>query len=106
MTTLAPKVFGATALAKFRPIAGLCAMRKLLGYIWLGSLPKLTFLSVQTAFVPGSHADTGVFMINRAAELSREFEGFIAPREPVHRIVRMLEEIRAPFEHKAIGVLR
>ena len=63
----------ATSLAKLRPIAGLCRMRKLLGYIWLWSLPLLTFCSVQTAFVPGSHADTGVFMINKAAELSREW---------------------------------
>ena len=31
LTTLAPKVLGATSLAKFRPIAGLCAMRKLSG---------------------------------------------------------------------------
>ncbi|CAE8637304.1 unnamed protein product [Polarella glacialis] len=73
LTTLAPKILGATSLAKFRPIAGLCAMRKLLGYIWIWSLPLLAFTSVQTAFVPGSHADTGVFMINRAAELSREW---------------------------------
>jgi hypothetical protein len=48
-------------------------MRKLLGYIWICLLPLLTFVSVQTAFVPGSHADTGVFMINKAAELSREW---------------------------------
>jgi hypothetical protein len=73
LTSLAPKVLGATSLAKFRPIAGLCAMRKLLGYIWICLLPLLTFVSVQTAFVPGSHADTGVFMINKAAELSREW---------------------------------
>jgi hypothetical protein len=73
LTSLAPKIIGATSLAKFRPIAGLCAMRKLLGYIWMCSLPLLDFVSVQTAFVPGSHADTGVFMINRAAELSREW---------------------------------
>lgn len=73
MTTLAPKVYGATKLANFRPIAGLCAMRKLLGYLWILSLPILTFLTLQTAFIPGSHADTGVFMLNRAAELSREW---------------------------------
>ena len=60
MTTLAPKVIGATTLAKFRPTAGLCAMRKLLGYIWMLSLPALTLVSAQTAFIPGSHADTGV----------------------------------------------
>ena len=89
-TSLAPKVIGATSLAKFRPIAGLCAMRKLLGYIWLWSLPLLTFSSVQTAFVPGSHADTGVLMINKAAELSREW-----------RLPLMLAQldIRKAFDH-------
>ena len=33
-------------------IAGLCAMRKVLGYVWLKSLPPLRYESVQTAFVP------------------------------------------------------
>ena len=32
LTVMAPKVVGATCLTKFRPIAGLCAMRKVLGY--------------------------------------------------------------------------
>ena len=71
--TLVPKIIGARSLANFRPIAGLVAMRKLLGYLWLGSLPRLTFGSIQTAFVPGTHADTGPFLLNRAAELSREW---------------------------------
>ena len=31
LTVVAPKVVGATCLTKFRPIAGLCAMRKVLG---------------------------------------------------------------------------
>ena len=31
LTVMAPKVVGATCLTKFRPIAGLCAMRKVLG---------------------------------------------------------------------------
>ena len=74
LTTLAPKVIGARSLEKFRPNAGLGAIRKLLGYIWLWSLQLLTFCSVQTAIVPGSHADTGVFMINKVAELSREWQ--------------------------------
>jgi hypothetical protein len=72
-TTLAPKTVGATSLSGFRPIAGLSAIRKLLGYVWLLLLPALTFISVQTAFIPGSHADTGVYMLNRAAELAREW---------------------------------
>ena len=39
LTVMAPKVVGATCLTKFRFIAGLCAMRKVLGYVWLKSLP-------------------------------------------------------------------
>ena len=38
LTVMAPKVVCATCLTKFRPIAGLCAMRKVLGYVWLKSL--------------------------------------------------------------------
>ena len=50
MTVMAPKVVGATCLTKFRPIAGLCAMRKVLGYVVLKSLLPLEYESVQTAF--------------------------------------------------------
>ena len=50
LTVMAPKVVGATCLTKFRPIAGLCAMRKVLGYVWLKSLLPLRYESVQTAF--------------------------------------------------------
>jgi hypothetical protein len=71
--SLAPKVVGATSLAGYRPIAGLISMRKLLGYLWLSSLPQITFHSIQTAFVPGSQADTGPFILNRASELAREW---------------------------------
>ena len=38
LTVMAPKVVGATCSTKFRPIAGLCAMRKVLGYVWLKCL--------------------------------------------------------------------
>ena len=61
LTAMAPKVVGATGLTKFRPIAGLCAMRKVLGYVWLKSLPPLKYESVQTAFVPKTHAMLGCF---------------------------------------------
>jgi hypothetical protein len=71
--SLAPKTFGVTSLSGFRPIAGLVTMRKLLGYLWLNSLPQIVFFSIQTAFVPGSHADTGPFLLNRSAELAREW---------------------------------
>ena len=45
MTVMAPKVVGATCLTKFRPVAGLCAMRRVLGYVWLKSLPPLRYES-------------------------------------------------------------
>ena len=51
---------GATCLSKFRSIAGLCATRKVLGYVWLMSLPPLRYERVQTAFVPKTHADAGL----------------------------------------------
>ena len=41
LTVMAPRVVGATSLAKIRPIAGLCAMRKVLCNFWLSSLPPL-----------------------------------------------------------------
>ena len=74
MTVMAPKVVGATCLTKFRPIAGLCAMRKVLGFVWLKSFPPLIYESVQTAFVPKTHADAGLFLLLQAAELSREWQ--------------------------------
>ena len=55
LTVMAPKVVGATCLTKFRPIAGLCAMRKVLGYVWLKSLPPLRYESVQTACLCRRH---------------------------------------------------
>ena len=65
------EVVGATCLTKFRPIAGLCAMRRVLGKVWLKSLRPLRYESVQTAFVPKTHADAGLFLLLKAAELSR-----------------------------------
>ena len=61
LKVMTPKVVGASCLAKFRPEAGLCAMRKFLGYVWLKS-PPLKYESVQTAFVPKTHADVGLFL--------------------------------------------
>ena len=54
--TLAPKVVGASELSKFRPIACLTTMRKMLGYMWLLALPTMTFLTAQTAFVVGARS--------------------------------------------------
>ena len=74
---LVPKVAGASELGKFRPIACLTTLRKLLGYMWLSALPALTFKTAQTAFIGGSHACMGVHVIQRIAELAREW------RQPV-----------------------
>ena len=79
---------GATCLTKFRPIAGLCAMRKVLGYVWLKSL--LRYESVQTAFEPKTHADAGLFLPLKAAELSREWQ---------REIVVVQLDVKKAFDH-------
>ena len=61
-------VLPGTCLTKFRPIAGLCAMRKVLGNVLLMSLPPLRYESVQSAFVPKTHADAGLFLLLQAAD--------------------------------------
>ena len=63
LTVMAPKVVGVTSLAKFRPIAGLCTMRKELGYLWLNSFLPLRY-----------ETDAGLFLLLEAAELSREWQ--------------------------------
>ena len=70
---LIPKVIGATSLSKFRAIACLPTARKLLGYLWMQTLPNLRYESMQCGFVPGSHAANGVYSIGRAIELSKEW---------------------------------
>ena len=90
LTMMAPKVVGATCLTKFRPIAGLCAMRKVLGYVWLKSLPPLKYESVQTALVPKTHADAGLFLLLKAAELSREWQ---------REIVVVQLDVKKAFDH-------
>ena len=87
---MAPKVVGTTCLIKFRPIAGLCAMRKILGYVWLNSLPPLRYESVQTAFVPKTHVDAGLFLLLHAAELSREWQ---------REIVVVQVDVQKAFDH-------
>ena len=50
-----------------------CA-RTVLGYIWPNTFPPLRYESVQTAFVPKTHADAGLFLLLKAAELCREWQ--------------------------------
>ena len=92
---LAPKVAAPASLAKYRPITCLCTMRKLLGYLWLASLPVLVFLTAQTAFVPGAHACMGVHTILRAAELAREW------RQPLFLAQLDLEKAFDRLDHRA-----
>ena len=40
LTVMAPQVVGAMSLSKFRPIAGLCAVRKILGSVFLQVAPS------------------------------------------------------------------
>ena len=71
--SLIPKVVGASSLAKFRAIACLPVARKLLGYLFLQLLPTLRFSSFQCGFVSGANAANGVYVVKRAAELSKEW---------------------------------
>ena len=59
MTAMAPKVVGAKSVATFRPSAGFCVMRKILGHVLLMSLPPspLESEAIQTAYVPKTRAD-------------------------------------------------
>ena len=85
MTVKAPKVVGATSLAKFKPIAGLCGMRKIPEL-----RPPLRYESVQTVFVPKTHAHAGLFLLLKAAELSREWQ---------REIVVVQLDVKKAFEH-------
>ena len=88
LTVLAPKAVGAACWTMFRPIAGLCAMRNVLGFVWLMSLPPLRCESVQTAFVPKT--DAGLFLLLQAAELSREWQ---------REIVVVQLDVKKTFDH-------
>ena len=72
LTVMAPKVVGATSLAKFRPIAGLCTMTKYFGTFWLKSLLPLQYECVPTLHVPMTRAGAGLLLLPKAAELSGE----------------------------------
>ena len=65
-------------------------MRKVLGYVLLKSLPPLKCESVQTAFVPKTHADAGLFLLLKAAELSREWQ---------NEIVVVQLDVKKAFDH-------
>ena len=90
LTVTAPKVVGATCLTEFRPIAGLCGMRK----VWAtyGPRPSLHCGAkvCRRRFVPKTHADAGLFLLLQAAELSREWQ---------REIVVVQLEVKNAFDH-------
>ena len=59
-------------MAQFRPIAAPCTWRKILSYLCMWSLPALTLTSGEIVFMPDNFANTGIYMSNRARDLSRE----------------------------------
>ena len=71
--TLIPKVVAPSSLDKYRGIACLTAVRKLLVYLILVMLPDLVFFYVQCGFVPHRQAAKGVYRIKRILELCREW---------------------------------
>ena len=70
---LIPKIVAPSSLDKYREMACLTAVRKLLGYLILAMLPDLVFYSVQCGFVPHRQAAEGVYRIKRILELCREW---------------------------------
>ena len=74
LTVMAPKVVGATCLTKFRPSScTVCDAESLWAMCGSSHSTPLKYESVQTAFVPKTHAQiAGLFLLLQAAELSRE----------------------------------
>ena len=61
-------------LSEFRPISSLSTMRKLLGYVWLEAMGGTQFNSFQTGFLRKTDASHGVFGLERASELAKEWK--------------------------------
>ena len=73
-TVLLSKETGAQHVDRFRPIACLTTMRKLVGYVWLMTMEKIKRDSFQTAYVNDSHPLQGALSILMAAEEAREWD--------------------------------
>ena len=71
--SLIPKVAVPKSQKYFRPIASLIAVRKLVGYVFLLSLPNYTYSSFQCGFVPGRDATQAVFCVKQWGEIAREW---------------------------------
>ena len=72
--TLIPKIVAPSSLDKYRWIACLTTVRKLLLYMILAMLPGLVFFSVLCDFVPHRQAAEGVYRIKRNLEVCREWD--------------------------------
>ena len=69
---LIPKCVGPQGLKDYRPLASLCAIRKLLGYVWMLSLPReLPWRSFQAAFLPGVTPLRRFFWCNAVASYQK-----------------------------------
>ena len=71
---LVPKRPFPSKLSEFRPISSLSTMRKLLGYVWLAAMGDTQFNSFQTGFLRKTDASHGVFVLERASELAKEWK--------------------------------
>ena len=71
--SLIPKVAVPKGPKDFRPIAALTSLRKLIGYIFMLTLPEASYKSFQCGFVPKRDATQAVFCVKRLGELAREW---------------------------------
>ena len=66
-TVMAPKVVGATCLTKFRPIAGLCAMRKMAVLLRNNVLQPHARVDPRNSSVKSSYRYSKIFSVGRPA---------------------------------------
>ena len=71
--TLIPKRARPNLMKHLRPIAGLPAMKKALGYRWLQHASALEFSSFQTGFVSGIQSGESAWAVRRVLELANEW---------------------------------
>ena len=72
--SLVPKKPLPSKLSEFRPISSLSTMRKLLGYVWLAAMGDTQPNSFQTGFLRKTDASHGIFVLERASELAKEWK--------------------------------
>ena len=71
--TLIPKRARPNLMKHLRPIAGLPAMNKALGYRWLQHASTMEFKSFQTGFVTGRQSGESAWAVRRVLELATEW---------------------------------